>query len=62
MLGLRPRSDGLAVACVLHQPDLAKRYADRIVGIAAGEVVFERTPATIQDTEIAHLYLGELDG
>jgi len=54
--------DGLAVACVLHQPDLARRYADRIVGMAGGEVVFERTPATIQDSEIAHLYLGELDG
>jgi phosphonate transport system ATP-binding protein len=56
------RTDGLAVACVLHQPELARRYADRIVGIASGEVVFERTPATIQDSEIAHLYLGELDG
>jgi phosphonate transport system ATP-binding protein len=54
--------DGIAVACVLHQPDLAKLYADRIVGMAGGEVVFERTPATIQETEIAHLYLGELDG
>jgi phosphonate transport system ATP-binding protein len=56
------RTDGLAVACVLHQPELAKRYADRIVGMAGGEIVFERTPATIQETEIAHLYLGELDG
>jgi phosphonate transport system ATP-binding protein len=54
--------DGLAVACVLHQPDLTRRYADRIVGMAGGEIVFERTPATIQETEIAHLYLGELDG
>jgi phosphonate transport system ATP-binding protein len=56
------RTDGLAVACVLHQPDLARRHADRIVGIASGEIVFERTPATIQDSEIARLYLGELDG
>jgi phosphonate transport system ATP-binding protein len=56
------RTDGLAVACVLHQPDLAKRYADRIVGMAGGEIVFERKPATIQEAEIAHLYLGELDG
>jgi phosphonate transport system ATP-binding protein len=55
-------SDGLAVACVLHQPDLARKYGDRIVGMAGGEVVFERTPATMLDTEIAHLYLGELDG
>ena len=54
-------SDGLAVACVLHQPDLAKEYGDRIIGISAGEVAFERTPATIQDDDIAHLYHGELD-
>jgi phosphonate transport system ATP-binding protein len=54
--------DGLAVACVLHQPELAKRYGDRIVGMASGRIVFERTPATIQDPEIAHLYAGELDG
>jgi len=55
-------ADGLAVVCVLHQPELAKRYGDRIVGIASGELVFERTPATVRDDEIAHLYLGELDG
>jgi len=55
-------TDGLAVAAVLHQPDLATRYADRIVGISSGEVVFERTPATVQESEVAHLYLGELDG
>jgi phosphonate transport system ATP-binding protein len=54
--------DGLAIACVLHQPELARRYGDRIVGIAGGEIVFERTSTTIQDSEIAHLYLGELDG
>jgi phosphonate transport system ATP-binding protein len=54
--------DGLAVACVLHQPDLARQYGDRIVGVSTGEIAFERTPATILDEEIAHLYLGELDG
>jgi phosphonate transport system ATP-binding protein len=54
--------DGLAIACVLHQPDLARRYADRIVGLAAGEVVFERRPDALDDGEVAHLYLGELDG
>jgi phosphonate transport system ATP-binding protein len=55
-------TERLAVACVLHQPDFARRYADRIVGLAAGEVVFERRPGSVDDTEIAHLYLGELDG
>jgi phosphonate transport system ATP-binding protein len=56
------RSDGLAVVCVLHQPDLARRYADRIVGITAGEIVLERTPGSIEEDEIAALYQGEDDG
>jgi phosphonate transport system ATP-binding protein len=54
-------ADGLAVACVLHQPDLAREYGDRIIGISAGEVAFEHTPATVRDDDIAHLYHGELD-
>ena len=28
--------EGLAVLCVLHQPDLGGRYADRIVGLREG--------------------------
>lgn len=54
--------DRLAVACVLHQPDLARRYADRIVGIVAGEIVFDGTPADVDDAQIARLYAGETDG
>jgi len=53
--------DGLAVACVLHQPDLARKYGTRIIGVASGEIAFERTPASITDADIAHLYHGELD-
>ena len=31
-------SDGLAVLSVLHQPELALRHADRVVGMKLGEV------------------------
>jgi phosphonate transport system ATP-binding protein len=54
--------DGLGVVCVLHQPELARRYGDRILGMAAGEIVFERTAATLDDAMVAHLYVGEFDG
>jgi phosphonate transport system ATP-binding protein len=47
---------GLAVLCVLHQPDLAKRYADRILGLNRGRLVFEGQPARINGREIAALY------
>ncbi len=36
---------GIAVLCNLHQVEYALEFADRIVGICAGEVVFEGTPA-----------------
>ncbi|WP_250008134.1 phosphonate ABC transporter ATP-binding protein [Actinoplanes sp. M2I2] len=36
--------EGLAVLAVLHQPDLARRHADRIVGLRDGAVVLEGDP------------------
>jgi phosphonate transport system ATP-binding protein len=51
--------DRLAVVSVLHQPDLARRYADRIVGMREGVIVFDRPPAGVTEAEIAALYEGE---
>jgi phosphonate transport system ATP-binding protein len=42
--------DGLAVAAVLHQPELARLYADRVVGVHEGTVAFD-TPAADVDLE-----------
>jgi phosphonate transport system ATP-binding protein len=53
--------DGLAVACVLHQPDLARRHADRIVGIHKGVIAFNLPPASVTDQQISSLYEGEVD-
>ncbi len=52
--------DGLAVLVVLHQPELALRYADRIVGMRFGEVVFDLPPAGVSADAIAALYQHEL--
>ena len=49
-------ADGLAVLTVLHQPDLALQYSDRIVGIKLGEVVFDKLPEEVSPAEIAGLY------
>jgi phosphonate transport system ATP-binding protein len=46
---------GIAVLCNLHQVEYALEFADRIVGICAGHVVFEGTPAQIDDSLCAHL-------
>lgn len=46
------------IACVvnLHQVDIAKAYADRIVGIHKGCVVFDDTPDKLTDDMIERIY------
>jgi phosphonate transport system ATP-binding protein len=40
------RSHGIGVLCTLHQPELAARYADRIIRMEAGQIsAAELTPA-----------------
>jgi phosphonate transport system ATP-binding protein len=51
--------DGLAVVCVLHQPDLATRYADRLLGLRRGHVVFDRPASTVSSQEISELYVSD---
>lgn len=48
--------DGLAVLTVLHQPELALRYSDRIVGMKFGEVAFDRRPEELDPAEVDSLY------
>ena len=48
--------DGLAVLAVLHQPDLALRHADRVMGMRRGQVAFEGRPASVTPEQIAALY------
>jgi phosphonate transport system ATP-binding protein len=49
-------NDGLAVLTVLHQPELALRYSDRIVGMTRGEVSFDKPPADVSGEEVSALY------
>jgi phosphonate transport system ATP-binding protein len=51
--------DGLAVVCVLHQPELATRYADRLVGLRSGQLEFDRPASAVSSQQIASLYLAE---
>ncbi|MEI7057186.1 ATP-binding cassette domain-containing protein [Nocardioides sp. CCNWLW239] len=48
--------DGLAVAAVLHQPDLARRYSDRILGLAGGRLAFDSSASEVTDETVANLY------
>ncbi|WP_175105995.1 phosphonate ABC transporter ATP-binding protein [Pararobbsia alpina] len=51
--------DGLAVVCVLHQPQLAMRYADRLVGLRRGQLEFDQPASEVSAEQIASLYVGE---
>jgi phosphonate transport system ATP-binding protein len=47
---------GITVICNLHSLDEARRYCDRLVGLAAGNVVFDGTPATLTNEIARDLY------
>lgn len=51
--------DGLAVLCVLHQPDLALRYADRVVALQRGRIVHDDQPAAYPKEVLDALYRDE---
>lgn len=59
VLGLLHRickHDGITAIVSLHQPEFAKRFADRIVALAQGQIVFDGTPARLGKQEIQHIY------
>ncbi len=47
---------GLAVAAVLHQPDLALRHADRAIGLMNGHMVFDSPVSGLGPAQLDHLY------
>ena len=49
-------TDGLAALVVLHQPDLALRHADRVVGMKLGRVEFDRRRGDVPPELVAGLY------
>jgi phosphonate transport system ATP-binding protein len=50
------RHFGITVICNLHSLDLARGYCDRLVGMAAGRVVFDDVPAALTDDIARQLY------
>lgn len=47
---------GITVICNLHSLDLARTYCDRLLGMSAGRIVFDGTPATLTDQIARELY------
>jgi len=55
------RHFGLTVICNIHSLDLARGYCDRLVGMAAGRVVFDGAPAALTEAVARELYGMEAD-
>ncbi|MED4955777.1 phosphonate ABC transporter ATP-binding protein [Paenibacillus macerans] len=53
------KEDGIACLCNLHQVDMARKYATRIIGIHKGTKVFDGTPEELTDELIAKIYARE---
>jgi phosphonate transport system ATP-binding protein len=50
------RDQGIAVLCSLHQVELAREFADRLIGLKAGRIVFDGAPTDIDDPSERALY------
>ena len=50
------RHFGITVVCNLHSLDTARTYCDRLVGMAAGRVVFDGVPQALSDDVARELY------
>jgi phosphonate transport system ATP-binding protein len=46
----------MPVVCVLHKPELARRYADRILGLRQGRTMFLEAANDITPGQITALY------
>ncbi len=52
------RERNATVLCSLHQIDLAREFADRIIGMRDGRIVFDGTPQELTDARVDTLYQG----
>ncbi len=52
------RDLSISVLCNLHQVEYALEFADRVVGISAGRVVFEGKPAALDRDVLSRIYPG----
>ncbi len=49
----------LPIVINIHNVELAKRFADRIVGMSKGKIVFDGPPSSLKDSHLAEIYGGK---
>jgi phosphonate transport system ATP-binding protein len=53
------RSRNIPVMINMHDVELAKRFADRIIGMSGGTVVYDGAPAGLSDEQLKTIYGGK---
>jgi phosphonate transport system ATP-binding protein len=55
-LELINKEDGVTVLCSLHFLDLVHRYADRVIALNLGRLVYDGPPKGIDDEKFKEIY------
>ncbi|MEM8631925.1 MAG: phosphonate ABC transporter ATP-binding protein [Pseudomonadota bacterium] len=55
------REEKITVICNLHTLDTARTYCDRVIGMRAGEMVFDDVPSALTDDMAREIYGAEAD-
>jgi len=53
------RANGIPVLVNIHDVELARRYADRVIGMSGGHVIYDGTPDGLNDGVLKQIYGGE---
>jgi len=56
LLRAQARERGATVLCSLHQIDLARGFADRIVALHRGKIIFDGPPEALRERDLAIIY------
>jgi phosphonate transport system ATP-binding protein len=59
LIARRAGERDIPVIVNIHNVELARRFADRIVGMSKGEIVFDGPPAELRDEHLLAIYGGE---
>ena len=59
LIARRAGASGIPAIVNIHNVELARRYADRIIGMAKGSIVFDGPPQSLEDSHLLAIYGGE---
>jgi phosphonate transport system ATP-binding protein len=59
LISRRAQERAIPVIVNIHNVELARRFADRVVGMSKGEIVFDGPPQALDNADLSQIYGGE---